>query len=62
MLPGDFIYKDYNGDNIINDLDRTAIGYPRGQNPFLSYGGTFNAGYKGIQPYCGFSRCCIAII
>lgn len=49
MLPGDFIYKDYNGDNIINDLDRTAIGYPRGQNPFLSYGAMFNAGYKGFS-------------
>jgi TonB-linked SusC/RagA family outer membrane protein len=49
MLPGDFIYRDYNGDNIINDLDRTAIGYPRGQNPILSYGGTFTAGFKGIS-------------
>ena len=48
MLPGDFIFKDYNGDNIINDLDRTAIGYPRNQNPFLNFGATVNAGYKGV--------------
>ncbi|MEI9946127.1 MAG: TonB-dependent receptor [Chitinophagaceae bacterium] len=49
MLPGDFIYKDYNGDRIINDLDRTAIGYPRGQNPFVSFGSIMNVGYKGIS-------------
>ena len=49
MLPGDFIYRDYNGDGLINDLDRTAIGYPRGQNPFLSFGSVMNASYKGIS-------------
>jgi TonB-linked SusC/RagA family outer membrane protein len=49
MLPGDFIFKDYNGDNIINDLDRTAIGYPRGQNPFLSFGSMLSASYKGFS-------------
>lgn len=48
MLPGDFIYEDVNGDGHINDLDRLPIGYPRGQNPFLSYGGTFSARWKGI--------------
>lgn len=49
MLPGDFIFRDYNEDGIINDMDRTAIGYPRGQNPFLSFGSTINASYKGIS-------------
>ena len=49
MLPGDFIYQDYNGDGIINDLDRTPIGYPRGINPFLSFGSTINAAYKGFN-------------
>ena len=49
MLPGDFIFKDFNEDGIINDLDRTAIGYPRGQNPFLSFGSVINASYKGIS-------------
>lgn len=55
MLPGDFIYKDFNGDNIINDLDRTAIGYPRGQNPFLSFGSTVSAVYNGISLTVVFS-------
>lgn len=49
MLPGDFIYEDFNKDGIINDLDRTPIGYPRGSNPFLSFGSTLNAAYKGIN-------------
>jgi hypothetical protein len=49
MLPGDFIYEDVNNDGIINDLDRKVIGYPRGANPFLSFGSTLNAAYKGIN-------------
>jgi TonB-linked SusC/RagA family outer membrane protein len=49
MLPGDFIYEDLNKDGIINDLDRKVIGYPRNSNPFLSFGSTINAAYKGIN-------------
>ncbi|RYZ43822.1 MAG: SusC/RagA family TonB-linked outer membrane protein, partial [Sphingobacteriales bacterium] len=49
MLPGDFIYDDVNNDGLINDLDRRPIGYPRGQNPFLSYGAVMNASYKGFS-------------
>lgn len=49
MLPGDFIYEDLNKDGIINDLDRKPIGYPRGTNPFLSFGTTINASYKGVS-------------
>ena len=49
MLPGDFIYEDFNNDGFINDLDRTPIGYPRGTNPFLSFGSTLNAAYKGFN-------------
>lgn len=48
MLPGDFIYEDANNDGIINALDQRPIGYPRGQNPFLSFGSTMNVGYKGF--------------
>jgi TonB-linked SusC/RagA family outer membrane protein len=49
MLPGDFIYEDLNKDGIINDLDRKPIGYARGANPFLSFGSTLNAAYKGFN-------------
>lgn len=49
LLPGDFIYEDANGDLIINDMDQRPIGYPRNQNPFLSFGGTMNASYKGFS-------------
>jgi TonB-linked SusC/RagA family outer membrane protein len=48
MLPGDFIYEDANGDNIINVLDQRPIAYPRNQNPFLSYGSVMSASYKGF--------------
>ncbi len=49
MLPGDFIYEDVNGDGIINSLDQRPIGYPRGQNPFFSFGSVLNARYKGFS-------------
>jgi hypothetical protein len=61
MLPGDFIYEDLNKDGIINDLDRKPIGYPRGTNPFLSFGSTINAGYKGFNGYC-ISRSSLAVV
>jgi TonB-linked SusC/RagA family outer membrane protein len=48
MLPGDFIYEDVNNDGIINGLDQRPIGYPRGQNPFLSFGSVMSASYKGF--------------
>ncbi len=49
MLPGDFIYEDANNDGIINAIDQRPIGYPRAQNPFLSFGSTVNLGYKGFS-------------
>jgi TonB-linked SusC/RagA family outer membrane protein len=49
LLPGDFKYEDANGDMIINSLDQRPIGYPRNQNPFLSFGSTWNASYKGFS-------------
>ncbi len=48
MLPGDFIYDDYNKDGIINDFDRQPIAWARGQNPLLQFGSVFSADYKGI--------------
>ncbi|WP_085536116.1 SusC/RagA family TonB-linked outer membrane protein [Massilibacteroides vaginae] len=39
QLPGDIIYKDVNGDGVINSMDERPIGYPTGWAPMLSYGG-----------------------
>ena len=44
--PGDFKYKDVNGDGIINTADRTFIGNP---TPDLTYGASVNLSYKGID-------------
>lgn len=38
MLPGDFIYRDTNGDNIINAMDQRVIGYGTDQTPIISFG------------------------
>jgi len=46
LKPGDFIFKDVNGDGFIDDKDRTYIGNP---SPKWQYGGTFNANYKNID-------------
>ncbi|WP_240938615.1 TonB-dependent receptor [Arenibacter sp. 6A1] len=44
--PGDLIYKDQNGDNIINDEDRT---YMDGQYPEFEYAMNFNANWKNFD-------------
>lgn len=49
QLPGDFIYKDVNGDGIINDMDQRPIGYPTGWAPMMSFGGRIGLNWKGID-------------
>jgi TonB-linked SusC/RagA family outer membrane protein len=44
--PGDFKFKDVNGDGVITPDDRTVIGNP---TPDFSYGGTVNLAYKGLS-------------
>lgn len=44
--PGDFIFKDNNGDGHIGTEDRTYIGNP---TPDYTYGLTFNIAYKGFD-------------
>lgn len=44
--PGDFRYKDLNGDGVINDDDRTFIGNP---TPNFTYGITAGASYKNFD-------------
>lgn len=49
LLPGDFIYKDVNGDGIINDMDKRPIAYREGWAPMLSFGGHIGVEWKGID-------------
>jgi len=44
--PGDFKYKDLNGDRIINDEDRTTIGSPV---PDFTYGLSLGLNFKGFD-------------
>jgi len=44
--PGDIIYANTNGDNVINDLDKTNIGNP---NPDFTYGFSLSANYKAFD-------------
>jgi TonB-linked SusC/RagA family outer membrane protein len=44
--PGDLIFKDINGDNIIDSKDRTFIGNP---TPDFTYGGNVTLNYKGFN-------------
>lgn len=48
VVPGDRIYKDLNGDGVINANDNTYIGSPI---PKFIYGFNFNASYKGFDIY-----------
>lgn len=45
--PGDFVYKDLNGDNVINDRDKAPIKY--GNIPRITYGASLSVTYKGFD-------------
>lgn len=49
LLPGDLIFKDVNGDGIINDLDMDPIGYAEGALPYFNYGINGSIGWKGVS-------------
>lgn len=55
LLPGDLIYKDQNGDGVIDDFDRRPIGYAEGQLPYLTYGINLGASWKGIDFVADFA-------
>lgn len=55
QLPGDFIYKDVNGDGIINGLDERPIGYAEGANPYLSFALNGSVSYKGFSMFFDFA-------
>ena len=50
--PGDFKFKDVNGDGVITADDRTIIGNP---SPKFTYGGSINLTYKGFDLGVDFS-------
>ncbi|HEV7381910.1 MAG TPA: TonB-dependent receptor [Dyadobacter sp.] len=55
QLPGDFIYKDVNGDGIINNLDERPIGFAEGANPYLSFALNTSFAYKGFTLFMDFA-------
>ncbi len=55
MLPGDLIYKDVNGDGLINGYDERPIGFPRDRNPILNFGINFSMAYAGFDFKADFS-------
>jgi TonB-linked SusC/RagA family outer membrane protein len=48
-LPGDIIFKDQNGDGIINTQDERPIGYNTGATPYLTFGLNTSVSYKGFS-------------
>ncbi|NII26049.1 TonB-dependent receptor [Pseudoflavitalea sp. X16] len=49
QLPGDFKFKDVNGDGVINGMDERPIGYAEGAQPYLSFGFNGKIAYKGFS-------------
>ena len=47
VQPGDLIYRDVNGDGIVNDFDQVPLGYSN--VPEKTYGFTLSANYKGFD-------------
>ena len=48
-LPGDYEYLDWNGDGYFSDLDKHPIVAATKNTPWLNFGLTFSASYKGFD-------------
>lgn len=55
MIPGDYIYKDENGDGVINGRDERPIGYGTGSTPIYSGGLNITLAYRGFDVNADFS-------
>ena len=55
LRPGDIIYKDLNGDGVIDQKDTRPIGYGANSSPMLYGGLSFTAAYKGFDLRIDFS-------
>ena len=53
LVPGDIKYRDINGDGIVNDFDKVAIGYT--SIPEINYGFGLSLGWKGFDASVFFS-------
>lgn len=49
QLPGDLIYKDVNGDGMINYLDERPIGYADSWAPMLTFGGNIGLQWRDFD-------------
>lgn len=55
LLPGDLIYKDINGDNVIDGADERPIGYTESGQPNINFGLNLAVSWKGISFNADFS-------
>lgn len=55
LLPGDLIYKDFNGDGVINQFDERPIGYNYGSQPQINFGFTIGGRYSNLDFHLDFS-------
>ena len=55
LLPGDFKYKDVNGDGAIDGLDERPIGYRQGGLPYLNLGINASFSYENFDLSFGFA-------
>ncbi|MCH5719468.1 SusC/RagA family TonB-linked outer membrane protein [Niabella hibiscisoli] len=55
LLPGDFIYKDQNGDGVIDGLDERPTGYGEGNLPYLNFGLNLGGRFKGFDLAINFA-------
>ncbi|MCS2420863.1 TonB-dependent receptor [Bacteroides fragilis] len=49
VVPGDIMYKDVNGDGVINYMDERPIGYRSDSTPTLNFGINLAASWKGFD-------------
>ena len=49
IRPGDLIYKDQNGDGVINDMDKRPLGYRQGDVPYMSFNFNIAMSWKGFD-------------
>ena len=55
LLPGDLIYKDINGDGVIDGKDQRPIGWGAGKNPITNFGINLAVNWKGFDIHADFS-------
>ena len=60
MRPGDLIYADLNGDNLINGYDERPIGYREGETPYLNFAVNLGVEWKGIDIAADFTGAAFA--